>query len=998
LKVVADTQPTAKEASGSSSKTKEIFLPDIDESDSPKVMDIDTGEPINIPIYNNNPNFKEQFDTLVKGKSILAYDYASNIGALILNPFAKSKNIDQAKPQIYKLTEPLPYSRTLSTSKGNYRIVVLQANKEGCKLEYSPVKDTSGVQFRSVRDKPISFDQLDKIRERKAISDSQFIDQLDKKGATDKTTRINLDGTSTNDADLEKLTKFPNLQELDLSSTHISDAGLAQLKNITSLRKLKIRGPITDVGLANLQGCNTLEDLELWSGKVTDAGLLHLKELPNLHSLLLCGAPVTDFGLSNLKDWSSLQKLYLYGARVTDTGLVHLKDLSNLRALGFPQSQINGSGFVYLKNNQKIKHLWLTNSQLNDVGLAHLKGMTTLETLYLGGVPVTDAGLVHLKELTKLKMVNLAGTQVTEEGVADLKRSLPKLDVPSHQWAGAKTWQNPKMKTPKIPQVLQVPKKKIRPRLRQETTVADAPRNTTVQTATTPAPSLNPEKLLEQLRTEDNAFVDDFELIIDETSQPWGMRWAGPIKRRIHYTAIGDSWGLNIKLIDPGIPAYTKNAEPIDYDLQGNLILWRHSLFRLICEPGFQAKRTDLELYRIKQDGKVSSLPGRPRAELISLHKSEPYPLRNAGMPKDVIYPLWAAGRGLSPFIYEIVKIERLDNGLFRFQATGQYRRAGRWDVTIDPNADYMMRTARFTSDDGKLKEPFIENTGLRSVGSGFLPETARVNYFTQFTYKFVDWRPKHNAKMLTDLRQVLRDTIREHRGLPVSENTESVDLSQNKIITDADLVHLKKLGRLRKLNLSMTKVTDGGLANLQELTTLEELYLYEANITDAGVANLKDLINLRVLNLGRTKITDEGMAYLADLKKLQTLHIDHTPVTAMGLTYLRGLTNLRTLELGCPLSEVGLANLEGLANLASLTIYDYDGKVTDTWLVHLKDLTNLYSLTIIPRPNITDAGLVHLKGMTNLRLLNLGKAPVTDQGIADLKQALPNLQDSPHR
>ena len=41
----------------------------------------------------------------------------------------------------------------------------------------------------------------------------------------------------------------------------------------------------------------------------------------------------------------------------------------------------------------------------------------------------------------------------------------------------------------------------------------------------------------------------------------------------------------------------------------------------------------------------------------------------------------------------------------------------------------------------------------------------------------------------------------------------------------------------------------------------------------------------------------------------------------------------------------------------------------------------------------VTDAGLVHLQGMTNLTILDLRDTKVTDAGVAELKQALPNCE-----
>jgi hypothetical protein len=41
----------------------------------------------------------------------------------------------------------------------------------------------------------------------------------------------------------------------------------------------------------------------------------------------------------------------------------------------------------------------------------------------------------------------------------------------------------------------------------------------------------------------------------------------------------------------------------------------------------------------------------------------------------------------------------------------------------------------------------------------------------------------------------------------------------------------------------------------------------------------------------------------------------------------------------------------------------------------------------------ITDAGLMHLKGLTSLTAVLVGGTSATDEGIDDLKKALPNLR-----
>ena len=69
-----------------------------------------------------------------------------------------------------------------------------------------------------------------------------------------------------------------------LNTIKISDAGLADIKGLTSLEALNLNScrQVTDAGLVHLKGLTNLEDLDLGETKVTDAGLAAMQQtLPN---------------------------------------------------------------------------------------------------------------------------------------------------------------------------------------------------------------------------------------------------------------------------------------------------------------------------------------------------------------------------------------------------------------------------------------------------------------------------------------------------------------------------------------------------------------------------------------------------------------------------------------------------------------------------------------------------------------------------------------------
>jgi len=91
----------------------------------------------------------------------------------------------------------------------------------------------------------------------------------------------------------------------------------------------------------------------------------------------------------------------------------------------------------------------------------------------------------------------------------------------------------------------------------------------------------------------------------------------------------------------------------------------------------------------------------------------------------------------------------------------------------------------------------------------------------------------------------------------------ESLSLEGAHEITDAGLLHLRGLSKLKHLHLDCTNVGDPGLKHLERLASLRSLHLYGAKVTDAGVGHLAKLDTLRTLQVRRTQITAAGFARL---------------------------------------------------------------------------------------------------------------------------------------
>jgi hypothetical protein len=162
---------------------------------------------------------------------------------------------------------------------------------------------------------------------------------------------------------------------------------------------------------------------------------------------------------------------------------------------------------------------------------------------------------------------------------------------------------------------------------------------------------------------------------------------------------------------------------------------------------------------------------------------------------------------------------------------------------------------------------------------------------------------------------------------------------------------------------------TDKNLADLAVLkdVPLVSLGLPLAVVTDQGVAHLKQL-KVGFLTLASSRLTDEGVAHLADIRGLQGVYL-----SACGTVTDKGLAHLKKVK--------GLKQVWITANR----------RITDEGLKSIAEMNNLEWLSLFGCERITDKGVAHLKLCKKLKFAFFGRTAVTDHGVKELKNALPD-------
>jgi len=147
----------------------------------------------------------------------------------------------------------------------------------------------------------------------------------------------------------------------------------------------------------------------------------------------------------------------------------------------------------------------------------------------------------------------------------------------------------------------------------------------------------------------------------------------------------------------------------------------------------------------------------------------------------------------------------------------------------------------------------------------------------------------------------VQRGSLDDRRMLAVLErcrHLEDLDLTNSGGLSSTDFARLRKLDRLKGLDLFRTSANDETLGYVGELHSLKSLTLDLTSVTDAGLKHLTSLKDLKTLSLNGTAITDKGLESVIALKQLKTLSLRGTEVTDDGIRLLTSVPTLRLLKL----------------------------------------------------------------------------------------------------
>jgi internalin A len=287
-------------------------------------------------------------------------------------------------------------------------------------------------------------------------------------------TGVNLRGSWVTDTDLRKLVEHPTLTTLDLSLTHITDEGMAELKNLRNVTDLNLfySEYVTDQGVAAIKDWKKLKHLNLHGTKSSDTALEHIAGISSLESLDVGSTLMTDVGLERLAMLTNLKELTMGGNELGDAGLQALRQLPTLTYLDLTGRQgtdknvwtivMSTAGLDAVLSLHNLRELRIGCYAMN-VGIEGMKfGEVTatavlpewlermrvvlpkLQTVRFQGCgKIDDTSIKTLIAMPNLKEADLRGTGVTEKGASALRSAKPGVKISFGPWeAKAASYRN----------------------------------------------------------------------------------------------------------------------------------------------------------------------------------------------------------------------------------------------------------------------------------------------------------------------------------------------------------------------------------------------------------------------------------------------------------------------------------------------------------------------------------------------------------------------------
>lgn len=260
---------------------------------------------------------------------------------------------------------------------------------------------------------------------------SEQINLLDPRFYYPQLGKLRVIGRSLNDTDVPIIAAFlkehPEIIKLDLSHNSITAAGVKEIADIATIKKLNFRdNHIDDNGAKYFEQNKHLLALNLSRNEISDVGLKSLIANPNLEALYLSGNNITSNGILLFANHPKLNTLDLANNKfrkettITKQVFLPLTTIPNLTRLNLDNNYITDDMIEVFAHHQTLMSFDLNSNVIRIPGIKSLLSIPNLVHLDLRNNKFNaDACAALLATHTNLTSIKLAYNypEITSVGV-----------------------------------------------------------------------------------------------------------------------------------------------------------------------------------------------------------------------------------------------------------------------------------------------------------------------------------------------------------------------------------------------------------------------------------------------------------------------------------------------------------------------------------------------------------------------------------------------------
>ena len=223
-----------------------------------------------------------------------------------------------------------------------------------------------------------------------------------------------------------KLLRFlPNLSDLRINNTKITNSGFRSITKIPRLKRLYLcRENLSKVNFHGLYRLKSLEYLGFVECKNGKWNSLSQQYIPSLITLTISICDIKTDDLTFLASFPNLESLYITSVPIDDGLADYLSENKKLKVLYLGENKVTGHFFEKLKAPEKYETIWIWRNDISDEGIPALKNFTNLKDLALTGNNISNKSLPIFLSMEHLLSCDISKTSIDEEGKKQLAEAM----------------------------------------------------------------------------------------------------------------------------------------------------------------------------------------------------------------------------------------------------------------------------------------------------------------------------------------------------------------------------------------------------------------------------------------------------------------------------------------------------------------------------------------------------------------------------------------------